>query len=230
MSESGPRIFVTADGPYFVRGVPVRRMVIVADEQGESVGWADEGLVADEDTVLCRCGASSAKPHCDGSHAHVGFKGTETADRSSYEDSATVLPGHGIHLTDDPSLCAEARHCHTHGAIWHEIDQTGDRITRERVVAQTQMCPSGRYVAHDDASGRTLEPSLTPSVALVEDPVKSCSGPLWLRGGVPVESADGSTYEIRNRVTLCRCGASGNKPFCDGSHIATGFREQEHDD
>ena len=44
-------------------------------------------------------------------------------------------------------------------------------------------------------------------------------GPLWVRGGIPVMSADGKPYAIRNRVTLCRCGKSGNKPFCDGSRI-----------
>ena len=37
--------------------------------------------------------------------------------------------------------------------------------------------------------------------------------------------ADGSAYEIRNRVALCRCGASGNKPFCDGSHVSSGFND-----
>jgi CDGSH-type Zn-finger protein len=42
---------------------------------------------------------------------------------------------------------------------------------------------------------------------------------------VPVVAADGSTYEVRNRQTLCRCGESDNKPFCDGSHKQVGFRE-----
>ena len=36
---------------------------------------------------------------------------------------------------------------------------------------------------------------------------------------------DGFAYEVRNRVTLCRCGASKNKPFCDGSHAAIKFRD-----
>jgi CDGSH-type Zn-finger protein len=46
-----------------------------------------------------------------------------------------------------------------------------------------------------------------------------------VRGGIEVHSADGRVYELRNRVALCRCGASGNKPFCDGSHVATGFND-----
>jgi CDGSH-type Zn-finger protein len=42
-------------------------------------------------------------------------------------------------------------------------------------------------------------------------------------GGIPVETADGFTYEARNRQLLCRCGASLNKPFCDGSHRRVKF-------
>jgi CDGSH-type Zn-finger protein len=59
----------------------------------------------------------------------------------------------------------------------------------------------------------------------VEDPAEGVSGPLWLRGGIPVFAADGFAYEVRNRVTLCRCGASKNKPFCDGSHAAIKFTD-----
>ena len=38
-------------------------------------------------------------------------------------------------------------------------------------------------------------------------------------------SADGFEYEVRNRVTLCRCGQSQNKPFCDGTHAQTKFKD-----
>ena len=62
---------------------------------------------------------------------------------------------------------------------------------------------------------------------VIEDPAERVSGPLWVRGGIPVIAADGFAYEVRNRVTLCRCGASANKPFCDGSHFKVGFRDYE---
>jgi CDGSH-type Zn-finger protein len=48
-----------------------------------------------------------------------------------------------------------------------------------------------------------------------------------VRGGLAIESADGFVYEVRNRVTLCRCGRSKNKPFCDGSHIEAKFKAKE---
>ena len=65
------------------------------------------------------------------------------------------------------------------------------------------------------------------SIGVTEQPSEKVSGPLWLRGGIPVISADGFAYEVRNRMTLCRCGASANKPFCDGSHFKVGFRDWE---
>ncbi|WP_422015638.1 CDGSH iron-sulfur domain-containing protein [Roseateles sp.] len=59
----------------------------------------------------------------------------------------------------------------------------------------------------------------------MQDTAKGVSGPLWVRGGVEVVGADGGAYEVRNRVAPCRCGASANKPFCDGAHVASGFTD-----
>ena len=42
---------------------------------------------------------------------------------------------------------------------------------------------------------------------------------LWVKGGVEIEATDGHVYEVRNRVTLCRCGRSEKHPLCDGSHL-----------
>ncbi len=92
-------------------------------------------------------------------------------------------------------------------------------------VREAGLCPSGRLVAWDRYTKEPIEPDLEPSIGLVQDPAQGVSGPLWVRGGIPVYSADGYRYETRNRVTLCRCGASENKPFCDGSHAAIGFRD-----
>ncbi len=71
-----------------------------------------------------------------------------------------------------------------------------------------------------------VEPSLEKSIAVINDPgVVDDVPPLWVRGGIPIYSADGKLYEIRNRVTLCRCGKSTNKPFCDSSHYPEEDRE-----
>jgi len=93
------------------------------------------------------------------------------------------------------------------------------------VLEEAALCPSGRYSACDPITDQPYEPEFEPSIALVEDPSLGVSGPLWLRGGIPVFSAEYEPYEVRNRVTLCRCGRSANKPFCDGSHIAAEFKD-----
>jgi len=96
----------------------------------------------------------------------------------------------------------------------------------ELVIEEAGLCPSGRYVACDPDSDSAIEPEFEPSIGLVEDPHLGVSGPLFVRGGIPVYSEDGTPYEVRNRVTLCRCGGSKNKPFCDGTHIARSFSDK----
>jgi CDGSH-type Zn-finger protein len=125
-------------------------------------------------------------------------------------------------LTDAPSLCAYARFCDADAQIWNLVEATGQQDAIRRVIGS---CPSGRLVAWDRASRAPVEPDLPPSIGVVEDPAQKISGPLWVRGGIPVCSADGTQYQTRNRVTLCRCGASRNKPFCDGMHAAIGFQD-----
>ncbi|MEA5503517.1 CDGSH iron-sulfur domain-containing protein [Halotia wernerae UHCC 0503] len=54
------------------------------------------------------------------------------------------------------------------------------------------------------------------------------NGPLLVTGSVELSDAEGNVFEIqRSPVALCRCGASGNKPFCDGVHTKTGFHAIE---
>ena len=76
-------------------------------------------------------------------------------------------------------------------------------------------------------SGEPIEPELAPSIAIVSDPAQSVAGPIWVRGGIQVVSEDATPYERRNRATLCRCGASKNKPFCDANHASIGFIDEQ---
>lgn len=129
-------------------------------------------------------------------------------------------------LDDAENLCAYARFCDPHGKVWNLVEKTDEPRAVKLVVHEAGHCPAGRLVARDRASGRAVEPHLEPSIGLVQDTAEGISGPIWVRGGIPVVAADGTTYEVRNRVTLCRCGASNNKPFCDGSHASTRFSDK----
>lgn len=222
----GVRITITKNGPYFVDGpVPLTVESIVADEDGESSEWNVDSRLADRGSCgLCRCGQSENKPLCDGSHATVGFDGTEVASHAPYAENAEVVEGPRFDLADDKRLCADARFCHRAGAVWHRILEDSDEAA-EVLRDECDCCPSGRYVLIDKATGEYHEPDLTPSIVFVEDPSAAVSGPIWVRGGIEIVSADGEPYEVRNRVTLCRCGQSRNKPFCDGSHVDCGFHD-----
>jgi len=221
------RVTVSKDGPYLVSGpAPLALMTIVADAEGESVAWREDPLPPKGATyALCRCGASRTKPYCDGSHQRIGFDGTETASRAPYAEQAEVWTGPVLALTDAQSLCAFARFCDRNGKVWAQVEQTDDPAIRKMFLEQVNACPSGRLVAWDDQSRSPREAEASVLIGLVEDQAEACSGPIWLRGGIAVASADGVPYEVRNRVTLCRCGSSGNKPFCDGSHAAMKFHD-----
>jgi CDGSH-type Zn-finger protein len=221
------RIDIVEHGPYLVSGgVPLVRGEIVVNDEGESVAWREtQRLDVGRSYSLCRCGRSTAKPYCDSSHDEIGFDGTETAGHGSYAEESVGIDGPGIVLRDARKLCAEARFCDRAGGLWNLVGQCDDPETRALAEEEAALCPSGRYTLCE-LDGESHEPELEPSIMLVEDPHLCVSGPLWVRGGIPVFGADGTPYEVRNRVTLCRCGASDNKPFCDGSHIAARFRDQ----
>ena len=74
--------------------------------------------------------------------------------------------------------------------------------------------------------GENLEELSQPLIHTIEDDGLKISGPLWIRGGIRVESASGKSYEVRQKQTLCRCGASGNKPFCNGAHASIKWKAE----
>lgn len=220
------RITVTRNGPYLVTGsVPLSEQTIGTDAKGQSQSWIGKDLPATgAKFALCRCGHSGHKPFCDGTHAKIGFDGTEVATRAPYLERAKEYDGPELALLDVESLCAFARFCDPNGQVWNEVADTADPDVRQTFVNQVGRCPSGRLVAWNRERGTPIEPELEPSIGLIEDPVEGCAGPIWVRGGIAVVSADGEQYEVRNRMTLCRCGASSNKPFCDGTHASIKFQ------
>jgi CDGSH-type Zn-finger protein len=220
--SSHRKITVSKDGPYLVFGsVPLAVQVIRTNEEGESTEWVEgKTFSVTAQYALCRCGQLKNKPFCDGTHQTIGFDGTETASQSTVLEEAQVLDGPSMQLADAEGLCAFARFCDPNGKVWNQVASTNDPEIRKRFVHQVGQCASGRLLAIDKQTGKTVEPHFAQSIGVVEDPSLDCSGPLWVRGGVPLISADGIAYEIRNRMTLCRCGRSENKPFCNGSHAA----------
>jgi CDGSH-type Zn-finger protein len=214
------KIKICADGPYTVYGgIPLTDQILIPDAEGLSIGWnTGKQYPLKEQYDLCRCGHSKDKPFCDGSHGEIFFDGTETASRKPFiEQMEPETVGPELVLTDVVALCANARFCDRAGGTWDNTRASDNPEAKKIAIQEVFDCPAGRLVLHD-RHGNLLEPKFEPSIGLEIDPLKKVLGAIWVRGGIPIESADGSLYEVRNRVTLCRCGKSTNKPFCDGKH------------
>lgn len=212
-------ISIAPNGPYLVSGAPLVVRTPVHTAAGEPIAWEKgDRLETKERYALCRCGASEGKPFCDGSHARAGFDGTETA-AGSYDDRAQAMEGPGITVRDDRSICVHAGFCGTVATnVWKMVGGSEATDTRLQMLAMIERCPSGALTYRFDGAAGDNEPDLPRQVAVVPD------GPLVVTGGVPITRADGKPMEARNRVTLCRCGGSANKPLCDGTHKEIGFR------
>jgi len=221
------KIVVSKNGPYLVSGsLPLGKEIAKVGKDGEPEKWVKgKQYPAQENYALCRCGMSKNHPFCDGAHTSAGFDGTETASRESYAVQAKIIKGPGIDLHDAVPLCSEAHFCKAKGGTWHLTLESDDPGKRKSAIQQACNCPSGRLVVCAKKTGEPIEPEFEPQISLLEDPQKKASGPIWVKGGVEIESEGGKAYEIRNRVTLCRCGESDNKPFCVGNHIRAKFND-----
>lgn len=221
------RIQIIRDGPLVVTGcVPLRTELIICDASGTPAEWRlGETFPERESYSLCRCGRSGDKPFCDGTHTSIGFKDVAAARMPPFFEEADVIEGPSITLYDLQPLCSAAKFCHRGGSIWKLAATSTDPEDIETVIRDACDCPAGRLVAARRETGGLIEPELEQSISLIEMPAAKLSGPVWVKGGIPIESIDGWVYEVRNRVTLCRCDSSGNMPFCDGTHISIGFND-----
>ena len=225
-TETTQYIQIVRNGPLIVKGnIPFSVQVIGTNAEGEAVKWIEgESYPLKETYSLCRCGKTKKGPFCDGTHRATGFDGAETAERLPILELSKSYEGPDFILTDAKCFCAYVRFCNAHGGVWNQVTMTDDPEIRAAFLQQVWDCAAGRLVVWDKKTGQAVEPAFTPSIILVEDPARHCSGPIWVRGGIPVISSDGTAYEVRNRVTLCRCGASSNMPFCDGKHLSTHYK------
>ena len=170
-------------------------------------------ILPDKETVaLCRCGKSNKKPFCDGTHRKVDFSsGTDNPTAGEWRDYV----GSQITIHDNRRLCAHAGHCTDElASVWRMgqspwIEPDGADV--ESIIAVIKRCPSGALsysIGEQPAEHEAAEGSI----------VVSSNGPYHVIGDIVLNDPSRDTTHTPGRYALCRCGASKNKPFCDGSH------------
>ncbi|KKL54522.1 hypothetical protein LCGC14_2264580 [marine sediment metagenome] len=208
MSDKKPAITPLENGPYMAQGL------------SKLTNSKDEPLETNDTMTLCRCGGSNNKPFCDGTHASNGFTDRKKAGR--IPDKRDDYKGKNITIHDNRGICSHAGHCTDNlPSVWRMgvepwIDPEG--ATVEEIIKTINMCPSGALsYSIDETEYRDRDADAKV--------VASKDGPYRVRGAVELAGHDLGDGASREHYTLCRCGASGNKPRCDGTHWYVKFRD-----
>ncbi len=225
-STGRKKILIKKDGPYLVLGnIPLVHKTQVVSENGEPLTWKKDGEFDTREAYsLCRCGRSQKKPFCDGCHKEIHFDGTETAKTDGISEFQVTYPN-GTHLIVkmDESLCMDSGFCAMKDITLEEIvGNSADTSARSLAIAMVERCPAGALTYRIEKEDADIEPDLPQQIADTTEITSDgpITGPLWVTGWIPIERADKKPFEPRNRVTLCNCGLSKNKPLCDGTHRA----------
>lgn len=212
-----PKLTPVPDGPFaYENGLH--------PEGGGIFNSRGEDLPCGSEARLCRCGNSSNKPFCDGTHAKVGFDSKNVSDRRL--DSRHSYVGKGITIHWNPIICSHAGFC------WQELPDVfrldrrpwidPDAAEPAEIMKVIDKCPSGALSYSVDGVEKE-DPDREPRITVTRN------GPYCLTGGIEVVSkvprGEGVTHE---HCSCCRCGASRNKPYCDGAHILIGFEDDKN--
>lgn len=203
-------IKLATDGPYIVKALKH-----CADKNG---AIETSGTMA-----LCRCGASANKPFCDGTHTKIGFTSDKLEGRT--EDKRESYRGEQITIHDNRGICAHAGVCTDKLAAVFRMKQEpwidADGASVDEIIATIKSCPSGALGYSMEVDSDT-ENNGEPSIMV------AANGPYIVSGGVDLKDANWGEGASKSEYTLCRCGASKNKPFCDGSHWDINFSDDQN--
>lgn len=204
-----PEIAERENGPLVVKGAPRLTAPDGSEIEGKEV------------MALCRCGLSKNKPFCDGSHRDGGFESRggkpEGPDRIFTYEGAEVTVGF------IPRLCGHAAECGRIAANIFDVSQKPwvqpDNGTRAQVEAVVAACPSGALQIMNDGQPETIVPD-GAEIRVQEN------GPYWVTG-CTIDTDTTATALSSDKYILCRCGLSGNKPYCDGTHRDKGWKSND---
>lgn len=209
--EKKPSIEPTKNGPYIISNLKSLR-------NSKGVFLETTPVIA-----LCRCGGSGTKPFCNGTHAKIGFSGEKKEAR--IPDKIDDYKGEKITIHDNRGVCSHIGHCTDNLPTVFKmrlepwIDPYGDEP--EKIGKVIRMCPSGALSYSKDGELHRDYPR-EPEIFV------GYNRPYHVVGYIELKDPDGSKPESKEHYTLCRCGGSGNKPFCDGTHWHINFEDERN--
>ena len=176
-------------------------------------------IEAENPAYLCRCGHSKNKPFCDGTHEKVGF----TSKREISEETLQVYEGKEVTVNFNRSICAGSAKC-VHGlpTVFKSDNSTDwikpDSDKNAKIIETIKACPSGAlsYTTNDKI---TVDKRIEPKITIMKN------GSYYVEG-IALEGMPIPTNFSTTKYTLCRCGHSKNRPFCDYSHADVSWSDE----
>lgn len=222
-----PKILPLPNGPYYlINDMEPKVVENLKNFKGDSLSTT-VGI------ALCRCGKSNRKPFCDGTHSIIGFSSENVNLNENDTNKLTIknkrrdYVGKEITIHDNRKICSHAKECVNNlpsvfklgSKPW--IDSDGSKM--QDIINTVRKCPSGALsYSIDGIEYRDPKEQRDPILTVLKN------GPYYITGGIDligenIEFGEGASKE---HYTLCRCGASENKPFCDGTHITINFKDE----
>jgi CDGSH-type Zn-finger protein/uncharacterized Fe-S cluster protein YjdI len=210
------KITCLPNGPYLLSGQPDA----AASLRREDGSALQSGTTRAHEVALCRCGGSANKPFCDGTHAKIGFSDRNTADPGT--NLRVTFSGKDIAIFDNRAICAHAGFCTERLKSVFRMDAEPwidpDAAEVEAIIATIQKCPSGA-LSYARGGVEAQPPRRGAMVTVTND------GPYAVTGGIELAGVAFGDGASKEHYTLCRCGGSKRKPFCDGTHWHIGFKD-----
>jgi len=214
MKEEKPKIACLPNGPYYLlNDLTPKKIPNLQNSRGEACSTITG-------VALCRCGGSNNKPFCDGTHGKNRF--TDRKETRGELDRRHDYSGRRITIHDNRGICAHAGFCTDRLASVFKMKQEPwidpDGADPEEIIRTIRRCPSGALsYSVDGVEHRDRDRD--PMVTVTKD------GPYAVTGGIELVDQARGEGASEEHYTLCRCGGSKNKPFCDGTHWHIGFRD-----
>jgi CDGSH-type Zn-finger protein len=217
-SKPGPQIIPLKNGPYYYFTDFTPKTV---DGLTNSKG---EKLSNISGAALCRCGASDNKPFCVGKHSTIGFSDRKETD--GHLDKRDNYIGKDITIHDNRGICSHVGYCTDNlPSVFNRdrepwVDPNG--ASRDEIIKTIKKCPSGALsYSVNGEEHRDLDRE--PLVTVLKD------GPYAVTGYIEIVGHKNRAEQVsEEHCTLCRCGSSSNKPFCDGTHWHIGFKDEKN--